>query len=85
MNEGRICSEWVNFTHDKDANMYENLTEEQNDILGVIKLEQDQKVNGVNVTWLSDFVQRDIHNDLIFVMNEGHIYDTINPDWVKAT
>ena len=85
MNEGLIYDKWVNFTHQSDANMYENLTEEQNDILCVINLEQDQIVNSVNVTWLSDFVQRDIHNDLICLMNEGHIYDTINQDWVKAT
>ena len=51
----------------------------------MIKVKQDQTVNGVNVTWLSDFVQRDVHKDLIRLMNEGLIYDKISQNWVKAT
>ena len=38
MNEGLIYDKWVNFIHDNDANMYEDLVEDQNDILYVIKL-----------------------------------------------
>ena len=59
MNDGliyeNIIEEWVKFTNSNDANMYENLTDGQNDLLTVIKEEQDQIVNGINLTWLSDF------------------------------
>ena len=88
-NEGIIYAtfneERVKFTHDNNADTYENSTEEQKAVLTLIKVKQDQTVNGVNVTWLSDFVQRDDHNDLIRLMNEGLIYDKISQNWVKAT
>ena len=88
-NEGIIYAtfneEWVKFTHDNNADTYENSTEEQKAVLTLIKVKQDQTVNGVNVTWLSDFVQRDVHKDLIRLMNEGLIYDKISQNWVKAT
>ena len=49
------------------THMYEDLVEEQNDILYVIKLEQDEIVNGVNVTWLSEISFKGIYKMILYV------------------
>jgi len=81
-----INEEWVKSTlSDTDANMDEDLSEAQSELLMVIKAEQHQTVNGVSLNWLSDFLERDVHNDLAYLMNMGLVYDTISEEWLKPT
>jgi len=62
-----------------------NLSQKQLELWKLIKEQEVQSENGVNVKWLIERTGRDIRQDLEFLMNEGQIYDTVDQDWVKTT
>jgi len=62
-----------------------NLTQSQLELLRLIKAQENQTENGVNVNWLSEQLNRDTKNDLLYLMNEGQVYDTVDENWVKTT
>jgi len=83
-----ISEEWVRYTGGAGSgyiNVGHTLTQAQRQLLVLIKQEEHQTENGVNVNWLSEHLQRDIRTDLTWLLNEGYIYDTISEEWVKMT
>jgi len=88
LNEGlvwdTISEEWVKITGER-INVEHTLTQAQRQLLMLIEQEGHQTENGVNVNWLSEQLQRDIQIDLMWLFNDGYIYDTISDEWVKST
>jgi len=88
LNEGlvwdTISEEWVKSTMEH-ISVAHTLSQAQRQLLMLIEQEQHQTENGVNVNWLSEHLQRDIRIDLMWLMNDGLIYDTISVEWVKIT
>lgn len=80
-----IASSAKPFPAGNDNNDAANLTVSQGELLALIRAQEHQTENGVNVNWLSDQLKRDTKDDLQTLMNEGQIYDTISEDWVKTT
>jgi len=87
LNEGLLFNtttdKWVKPTELNANGHY--LPESQSQLLMLIKEEDNQTENGVNVNWLSEYLQRDVHDDLMYLMNEGLVYDTVSEEWVKLT
>jgi len=91
LNEGLIYEtineEWVRYTsgYYHYINVGHTLTQAQRQLLMLIKQEEHQTEYGVSINWLSEHLQRDIGIDLMWLLNDGHIYDTITEEWVKIT
>jgi len=81
-----ISEEWVRYTGGyMSVGLGHTLTQAQRQLLMLIQQEEHQTENGVNVNWLSEHLQRDIRIDLMWLLNDGHIYDTISEEWLKST
>ena len=61
------------------------MTQAQSQLLTLIEAQMHQTENGVNVNWLSEQLQRDIQSDVMRLIDDGLVYDTICEEWVKST
>jgi len=75
----------VGNNNSNNENNLADLSQSQRQVLLLIKAREHESDKGVNVNWLSQQLERDAKSDLKYLMDEGHIYDTVTEDWVKTT